>query len=142
MAAYFAFIEEDSADQTDRRIVYALNENEIVERSAVILARHKSASRPSIIEFVRPQLDENARLISQERMFTRSPAADDIESWIARNFPRSHKTNVLIKFAIPNSDRIQCLLALNTMNINHLSLFPDLEGASRYCNLACAIAHY
>ena len=35
---------------------------------------------------------------------------------------------------MPNKDRKECLKNLNKMNINSMSLFPDLDGASRYIN--------
>ena len=42
---------------------------------------------------------------------------------------------VLVRIEIQNGERLACLRALNRMNINHLSLFPDLSGASRSTNM-------
>jgi len=39
-----------------------------------------------------------------------------------------------LKIVIPGEIRTEILPFLNNMNINYLSLFPDLEGASKYCN--------
>ncbi|UCE47464.1 MAG: hypothetical protein JSW47_17935, partial [Phycisphaerales bacterium] len=47
-----------------------------------------------------------------------------------------------IKFKIPDRDRDACLKALNRMNINHMTLFPDLYGASEYCNMDLQIDYY
>ena len=50
--------------------------------------------------------------------------------------------DILIRITIPNKDRIDCLRSLNRMNINHLTLFPDLYGASRFCNHHAATKNY
>ena len=57
-----------------------------------------------------------------------------IEDWVAQQFEAS-TTAVLLKIEIPDEDRLTCLRTLERMNINHLSLFPDPSGASRYTNL-------
>ena len=41
----------------------------------------------------------------------------------------------VLRIEIPDQVRTQALRGLNRMNINHLSLFPDLSGASRATNL-------
>ena len=38
------------------------------------------------------------------------------------------------KIRIPNEGRTPCLVALNKMNINRMTLFPDIDGAARYVN--------
>jgi hypothetical protein len=48
----------------------------------------------------------------------------------------------LLKLTIPSRDRKEALKALNRMNINHQSLYPDVEGAARYCNISLTIRHY
>ena len=86
--------------------------------------------------------DENSRLVSQNGLFTRSPDGVDIESWVQKNFSKRQRNIVLAKILIPNEVRVRCLRNLNRMNINHTSLFPDLYGASKYCNLDLKIANY
>lgn len=134
-AAYFAF-EEESNPAVDCRAVWGL------DRRAVELRNHDLAhgeslesGRPPLLEFYEPMSDENPRLVAQGGLFTRAPLQVPVEDWVSFNFPDT-TSPVLIKILIPCSDRTSCLRALNRMNINHLSLFPDLNGASRYVNLA------
>lgn len=83
-------------------------------------------------------LDENARLLSQRGMFTRTHPEVDIESWVRNAFPGEEETWVLIKIVLPNEDRVRAL----RMNINYLTLFPDLLGAALHTNLSAVIPHY
>lgn len=86
--------------------------------------------------FVRPLSDENSRLVSQRGLFTRSNTTLSIEEWVEVNHPIDDENSlILIKFPIPDVERTKCLQLLNRMNINPLSLFPDLSGASQYCKL-------
>jgi len=41
-----------------------------------------------------------------------------------------------------HSDRNDFLRFLNRMNINYLSLFPDLDGAAKHCNMRLEIDNY
>jgi hypothetical protein len=133
-AAYFAF-EELGPHQTEYRIVYALDQLAVKQRSDGLLeAQSFEQGRPPIVEFIDPMLDENQRLVSQGGIFTRAPTGNPIEQWVARAF-ESSSTPVLLRIEIPDVDRLTCLRTLNRMNINHLSLFPDLGGASRSTNL-------
>jgi hypothetical protein len=44
----------------------------------------------------------------------------------------------ICKIYIKNEDREGCMRHLKRMNVHHASLFPDLIGASEYCNLLVA----
>lgn len=154
VAAYFAFIEKGEK-QTKYRAVFAMHRPSIEKKAGEILKANKDNLQQKIktksyptrgnlkpeIEFIRPFSDENQRLINQAGLFTRAPFNVSLESWIKNNFG-SDDENVLIKILIPNENRIECLKTLNRMNINHLTLFPDLDGASKYCNLCKEIDNY
>ena len=133
-AAYFAF-EELTTDSTDYRIVYGLDQNAVRQRNKELNEGESyDKERPPILELIDPMSDENPRLVSQGGIFTRAPIGRSIEQWVATFFANSEGP-ILLRIEIPNGDRITCLQALNRMNINHLSLFPDLSGASRSTNL-------
>jgi len=164
VAAYFAFISEGTdTDRTPRRVVYALQRHGIDSRASEIQVRLREEHRAKVeemkakgnhlvalaenfevrppVEFISPMSDENARLVSQGGLFSRAPDGADLESWIRLNFKGSTKF-ALIKITIPDKDRGEALKSLNRMNINHLSLFPDLYGASKFCNLALDLKRY
>ena len=98
--------------------------------------------RAPIVEFVEPRSDENARLVSQGGLFTRGPDAVNLDAWVKANFLGVTDYLRLLKITVPNSEREVALRTLNRMNINHLSLFPDLYGASKFANLDLLIDKY
>lgn len=166
VAAFFAFAETGQM-QTPDRAIFALHQptveqfvqqrqmTEIVRR---LKARSEAASKGKELgiidkarleatplpelEFVRPQTDENYRLINQGGLFTKSNTSSPIEAWIDQAELRSEGPPVLIKILIPDTEREVALRMLNRMNINPLSLFPDLTGASLHCNLHLDIKGY
>jgi hypothetical protein len=68
------------------------------------------------------------------------PEHTDLETVIKEHWyslsgsSRNRGTAILKKFRIPTTGRRDCLKMLNKMNINRLTLFPDLDGAARYIN--------
>lgn len=145
VALYFAF--EDKGREGSRyRVVWALHLQGVEEKSETLLSttrRRRRRTRPPIVEIVRPMSDENSRLVSQRGLFTRGPDGIPIDDWVNQQFRgRRRGGAILIKFRIPNTDRLACLSFLNRMNINHLSLFPDLLGASQYCNIQLRTPEY
>jgi hypothetical protein len=140
VAAYFAFASEENAS-IDRCAIFGLFQRTVEEKSAEIDRGWMTEGRPPIVEFVEPLSDENNRLVSQGGLFTRGPDSVLLEQWILGAFPEDLKAH-LLKITIPNKDRVVALRSLNRMNINHLSLFPDLDGASKFANLHLVIDHY
>jgi hypothetical protein len=98
--------------------------------------------QPQLIEFIEPLLDESARLVSQGGLFTRAPLGQTIEPWLRSVLAPGASGVVLTKLLVPNRGRDECLRALNAMNINRKSLFPDLSGASTFCNMELQIDSY
>jgi hypothetical protein len=134
VALFFAYA-ESKPDDTDERIVFALNQ-------AIVSDASKDKPVGLQIEIVKPLSDENARLISQAGAFiTWKPFTEDLERLIRNHF-RSELVLALVKIRLPSKDRLDCLKALNRMNINYATLFPDLTGASRHCNLGLEIPNY
>lgn len=133
-AAYFAF-EENPPDRTESRVVYGFDESAVAQRYAELQEGPSfEEGRLPVVELIDPMSDENQRLVNQGGLFTRAPIGTPIERWVEEQFEGSAST-VLVRIEIPDSDREICLRTLDRMNINHLSLFPDLGGASRSTNL-------
>lgn len=140
VAAYFAFAQKKTP-QTPRRAIWAISTSTVLKKSNSIAKTHTTPNRAPIVELIRPMSDENARLVNQGGLFSRAPDGVALEQWVSSNFP-GLKSAVLVKITVPNTDRDDCLRSLNRMNINHLSLFPDLYGASTFCNLSLELEKY
>lgn len=140
VAAYFAYFKK-TEDVNKRIAIFALHKPSIERKSNEIIQGYKSKGRPPVIEFVNPLSDDNLRLVNQGGLFTRSPDNISVEEWVNEHFIGYNRV-VLLKMTFPNKEREFVLQSLNRMNINHLSLFPDLYGASQYSNLELQIAKY
>lgn len=102
---------------------------------------------PRFIKFVRPDSDENSRLLSQRGLYTKPLSADiEIEETVKQCYAKDKKKGlnriIFVKLQIPDIERESCLRNLNRMNINHATLFPDLIGAAEYCNVKLEITNY
>lgn len=153
-ALYFAF-----ADQIDKRVryraVYAIAANAVRE-----ICKCRQLDTEKELRYFKPLTDENPRIVNQRGQFSIGGNGKSIERWIKENYkvkecrehlirtlmPDSRKDEndlvLLAKLLIPNDDVAACLKMLNRMNINHLSLFPDLTGSAKYCNLCLEIDNY
>ncbi|MEK6676014.1 MAG: FRG domain-containing protein [Planctomycetota bacterium] len=136
VALYFAFEEKECRDMSGQwveppaRAVWVFTQtNWIVEKLG--------------LEVIVPQGEVGYRFASQGSMFLRMPQDSDLETIVRKNFPDdpqkidprpANAKTKLERIVIPNGDRIGCLKFLNKMNINRMSLFPDLDGAADFIN--------
>jgi hypothetical protein len=71
------------------------------------------------------------RLLSQRGIFVHWKISESMDKWFKRSLEFE---NILTKVTLPFEVAPKALDDLNSMNINQLSLFPDLDGAGGYCN--------
>jgi hypothetical protein len=142
VGAFFAFEEEfDFADEDNdsrNRVIYGI-EKDLHAYVDSELHPHLSA-----LEFVQPHSDDNARLVNQGGLFTKMPTDFDLETSLVNEIAEDCDQVLLLKIVIPEKagDRHRFLKALNRMNINYLTLFPDVGGASKHCNSRLLISNY
>jgi hypothetical protein len=144
VALYFAF-EEPTRNRRIKRAAFALSRPHVEAKSlSIAQPQLEGAARSDILEIITPLTDENTRLVSQGGLFTRVGFGDDIEKWVRRHFVGNSKDAVLVKLVIPEGedDRDAILRALNRMNINHRSLFPDIVGSAEFCNKRLVVPEY
>ncbi len=128
VAIYFSLLGQ-SASET--RALYALVESDVRDIS-------KAYSRSNEVVVVRPLGHENLRIVSQGGLFLKLPVGENLLSLIGKTPDCGWVT--LYKITYPDSIRSDALAALNNMNINHASLFPDLVGSSHHANFLLDIA--
>ncbi|MCK5605194.1 FRG domain-containing protein [Candidatus Pacearchaeota archaeon] len=140
VALFFAF-EKVKQPQTTNRVVYAVCPGQCEMLSPNIKVAHTGDLRPDIVEFLSPLQDDNSRLVNQNGLFSRCTAGKHLDKWIQEKFPSERKA-ILLKIQIPDKGRTECLRTLNKMNINYLTLFPDIYGASNHVNMSEKIKQY
>lgn len=138
VALFFAFNEQDppneSIDNTYRAI-YVLNKSFV-----------KSEECPEIKVF-EPTRDDHGRLVNQAGLFTIC-YDETIENQLHASLKDKEElvnadedslpalfATYICKIYIKNELQSECIKHLRKMNVHHASLFPDLIGASEYCNV-------
>jgi len=137
VALFFAFEDELLPDDQDRlskpthRAVFSVSSNAICD-----------SKDPGQFESPRPFSpfgETTPRLLNQSGVFLRMPEKCNLETFVKTRFKKECTASmedaarcILEKVIVPNEERRACLRHLNKMNINRMTLFPDLDGAARY----------
>ena len=149
VALFFAFHKEDDKDEKDNpyRAVYVLNKS--------FLTGYEAETDIRVFE---PRKDHHGRLVNQAGLFTFSPCDATLENKLTdvlaseegftdeelRAASEEEQPEILARYIckiyIKNEERDACVRHLRRMNVHHASLFPDLLGASDYCNILTAEA--
>jgi len=141
IAAFFAFYEQEKSD-TDYRAIFSLSAKSVRQKSDSLI-KNNNSKKNDIIRFISPLTDDNSRLIHQRGLFSRSPDGVDIETWVKKHFKEYRgKAWILAKVLIPEKSRNFFIRSLERIAITPMELFPDLTGASLYCNLSIEIKDY
>lgn len=139
VAGYFAFIEnaEPNDKKVSKRVVYALNRD--IKRWYHPVSG--SDEKEYFIEFPEIEAHENARFLAQAGVFTKALNGQDIKKRVHKSYNlKNHRNRIgLAEIFIPETERTECIIDLNQMNINHASLFPDIYGSAIFCNLKLEI---
>lgn len=143
VALFFAASAANSL-KSKKYSVYALSQSAVARINREVTKNENvkliNNQKPTV-KIVRPLSDENKRLVSQRGLFTRGPNNIDLETWV-RTHSTEDKSIEIMKITIPINGVQECLQHLNRMNISHSTLFPDLPGASDFCNTHLLIKKY
>lgn len=136
VALFFAFYKQN------------FNEEAVNPYSAIyVLDESFTSDKCSDIQVFEPTRDDNGRLVNQAGLFTicyddtlegklrislKSIEADLTEN---EDIPPNTLAKYICKVLIKNRSQTECIKHLRKMNIHPASLFPDLIGASEYCNI-------
>ncbi|MEM7358838.1 MAG: FRG domain-containing protein [Pseudomonadota bacterium] len=128
ISAFFA-LSSITADDEGGRALWCLNRKKVNQINSGLSDTHR-------LELIVPDSDDNKRLLGQSGLFSKGPVLVSVNEWVDdKTGPSASLT--LIKIVFPNHPEFRkaALKKLNLMNINHSTLFPDLEGASLHCNI-------
>lgn len=141
VALFFAFEGEDRFGELNNpyRAIYVLNKTHV-----------EAEDKCPDVHVLEPRKDDHGRLVNQAGLFTYSSYGNTLENFLIESLQDEVLQGVdeheeagelaryLCKIYIPNDERDECLRHLRMMNVHHASLFPDLIGASNYCNILVA----
>ncbi len=131
VALFFAFDEEKCFLSAHK---WAEPENRGVYILSIATIETVAKDGVPAVRLLSPDTDANYRLISQGALSIRMPRRTDLEGYVGKCFSGVNHGATFTKIRIPNADRDGCLVALNKMNINHMTLFPDIDGAAKHVN--------
>lgn len=142
VALFFAFEQEDPRHgelDNSYRAMYVLNKSHV-----------EAEDKCPDVSVLEPRKDDHGRLVNQAGLFTYSGYGNTLENFLINSLrdevlgavaeaeEAQELAKYICKIYIPNEERGECLRHLRMMNVHHASLFPDLLGASQYCNVLVA----
>ncbi|MEM9998566.1 MAG: FRG domain-containing protein [Bacteroidota bacterium] len=115
-------------DDQNERVLWCLHKERVEKINAGLSQKER-------LELIFPDSDDNKRLLGQSGLFSKGPVMRSVDEWVLKK-SRDIYDPVLIKIVFPGDFdfRRSALKKLELMNINYSTLFPDLMGASLYCN--------
>lgn len=132
VALFFAFEKPDDEKDnfSDYRTIYVLNKTFLEENDFGV-------------KIFEPKADEHGRLVNQAGLFTISSFGNRLENELIEfladidiDVNNPHElAKYICKIYIRNKDRELCLKQLQWMNVHYASLFPDIIGSTKYCNV-------
>jgi hypothetical protein len=126
---FFAFV-EPSICSSGYRSVWAIHADGVNQKMQL---HNSGKDYKDTYTFIEPITDHNPRLIHQAGLFTKQPIYFDPVEWIQSQF-KGESDTYLFKLNFPDAERIDILSKLRLMNVHSATLFPDVLGASMYCN--------
>lgn len=148
VAAYFAFQKPNNRNDNHYRIVWGLNYKQVCDNYT------KAGVFNTGIKYFDPMSSEYPRLINQRGLFTITKNGEeikkarkndiDIEGIVKNDRGGGCNGRWLIKAKIKDSkeNREEFLRRLNAMNINHMSLFPEIKGGAEFSNIGLEFNEY
>ncbi len=146
IAAFFAFEKENNKEKDNKhRVVFGLKVKEVAKAFEEPVNGYQ-------LKYFDPMSSEHLRLINQRGLFTIETNGKDIEALLDDTYEAGlmnennweHDNPWLIKIKIKDIPDTRCsfLHVLTAMNINHMSLFPEIQGAAKFCNLGIKLEDY
>jgi len=124
IALWFAFYKEKS--DNEKRAVWLIT----FETEKVIKASETDPYKIGETKIFKPN-HINKRIAAQNGWFTSHVYNHDTKKYYPINHQRDFAGKI-IKHVFPNDKRDMFLSQLDLLGINYLSIFPDLEGLSKY----------
>lgn len=93
------------------------------------------------------QQTANNRLISQGGFFTRAPFGMAVDEWVRDTVTEYEELRgtisiIKIELVLTNAKIHEYIRYLQKMNINEMTLFPEVQGAAGLCNTALKVEKY
>jgi len=129
IALFFAFDSFLSQKHDHKRCVWALNKKVIKRINESIEIEEEK------LKFFNPETEDNIRIISQSGLFTKISVKSSVDQWV-KEYSDGNES-ALTKIVIPEEidTRKKILKHLELMHITFSTIYPDLIGASKYCNV-------
>lgn len=116
-------------EREDPRVLWCLHQRRVAKINEGLSERER-------LQLIFPDSDDNKRLLGQSGLFSKGPVMKPVDQWVKEK-ATTKEGPVLLKVVFPGDFgfRKAALRKLQLMNINHSTLFPDVMGASLYCNI-------